>query len=268
MKTMLSLLQQSLDTYTKYVSGDNSGDGKLYAALFLLSLVFLYVQGKKEDNRHVLLWYSLCVLALIFFPVFAYVYDKMPGLDVYWRMFWLIPYAIVIAYAGTKLVERISKKGKKVVVVMVMLAAIALGGNCIYTREGNFSAPENAYKIPEAALEICRILTAREENPLVIVPYELTPYIRQADSSVRMLYGRDMIVGWKSESSELAQRISTEIMQGDPDTALLVEMAREAGCKYLVLNIGQAPTVSPTEYEFEVLEEFGEYVMYVDSTAE
>lgn len=105
---------------------DYSGKG-IYPFLFLAALIYLLATEKDSKIRRVLLESSLVITVLFFFPLFKMVMDKVEEAGTYYRILWLLPMTVVIAYAGVKLIGRHTRIG-----LAAMVIVLVLGGEYLY----------------------------------------------------------------------------------------------------------------------------------------
>lgn len=171
------------EAYDRY-----SADG-IMQVLVIASVVMLLIKEKNSEIRH-LVYYIIATVAILCMPLTAYILNKYFIQNVYFRTFWLVPSALIIASAlikGTEHARR--RKGNAVLAALVII--IVIGGKFVYTNE-NFVKAENRYKIPNEAIEICEIVTTEGEDVKIVVPEDIVSYIRQYNSAIEMLYGRSL----------------------------------------------------------------------------
>lgn len=205
------------------------------AALFLNSLS---KTKREKDGSSLLSGYSLVFWGIFFFPVTAkIIIDYCIGDSVYWRMFWILPFPVVIAYAFALSLKQVQVAWKRYVLVLCMAAVILVTGTPVYTPE-QFRASENRYRIPQVAVEVCQIVNedARENNlkvRKVIAVNDLLPYIRQYDGSILMPYGRNGPKEGKFQNKN-CKRIYNAINSPEVDFKKLLKFAEKENCNYLV----------------------------------
>ena len=89
---------------------DYCGDG-IYPFLFLVALIYLLLTEKDRKIRLVLVESSLVITILFFFPLFKLVMDKVEEAGTYYRILWILPMTVMIAYAGVKLIGKHTRIG-------------------------------------------------------------------------------------------------------------------------------------------------------------
>lgn len=179
----MELMSEIFDQYSKY-----TGTG-IFMVLFFVSLVYIAITEKNEKNKIVLLYGSVAVMVTIFIPIVYFLYVKFVDTSTYWRMWWLVPVGIGLAYVGTKLIEEHRFTG-----LLLALLIMILGGQLVYTSNAAFTRVENRYQLPMIDVQICDLIESTgEENIMLAVPVEFLSTIRQYDSNIQMPYGREQL---------------------------------------------------------------------------
>lgn len=231
---------------------DYCGSG-FYPLLFLVSLVYLLVTEKDKKIRIVLVESSLVITVLFFLPVFKKVMDILDE-GTYYRILWMLPMAVVIAYAGVKVIGRYNKAG-----FLALALALILTGQYVY-HNVNISKAQNRYHIPDVVIAICNEIMPAEDEERVwaVFPDELIHYVRQYSSEIQMPYGREMLVaewGWNWDTHPIYR-----VMKESPiDLDALTPLLTEYNVQYLILN-----KAVPTKGDFadNGLEKFAEFEAY------
>lgn len=85
---------------------DYMGTG-LTVVWFMLSLAYLWVNEKEQHIRILFLYMPVILLLLYFNPLFASLVYGIIGEEVYYRLLWLLPVTVVIAYTCVSVCGRI-----------------------------------------------------------------------------------------------------------------------------------------------------------------
>lgn len=208
--------------------------GALHLLLFLAALAVCFFLGKQERKR--LFWPSVLVLIFFFNPLF-YKYVGMRFLGgVYWRLLWMLPISFVIAYALTRLVDRIQKNVLRVGAIILACFCIILTGEPIFSQT-TYQEKQNEYELPQAAIEISDYVEGHlmDWKETIIVPNELLCSIRQYSSAACLLYGRNS-GGFISDIGEDEAKVFAEMSKEEPDIELVTRIALEKNCRYIVFN--------------------------------
>lgn len=86
---------------------------KGYWMIYILCLAFVCFESKKNENKRILLWYSLLILGIILNPLFGKIASKFSTFTTtYIRVFYLLPISYVIAYTATVAISYCRNKKK------------------------------------------------------------------------------------------------------------------------------------------------------------
>ncbi len=235
----------------------------IYPLLFLAALVYLFFAEKDRKIRLVLVESSLVTAVLFFLPLSKTVMNALGEGETYYRILWLLPMTVVIAYAGIRLIGRHRRTG------MVLLAAILMvSGHYVYKNQF-ISKAQNRYHIPDAVIAICNeILPAEDEERVwAVFPEELIYYVRQYTSEVQMPYGREMLEpswAWNWDTHPIY-----EVMRENPiDLNALVPLLTEYHCQYLVLNRSVPVKGDPAKCGLELIAQIEAYDLYRNPAVE
>lgn len=228
---MIDIFKLTLAKYNEFQGGG------VQMAVFWLSVLLLFSNRRYGGDKKIsaILSYVLLFLIVFFCPLTAGIIMKYCiGELVYWRMLWLLPEVIVIAYILTRFVMDV-KGVRRFVIVLGSIILIVTTGTGFY----NYTRPtkwENAEKLPTATINVCKMLKQCQEQYgdaeiRVIVPDEMVCSIRQYDATIKMPYGRAVLKG------EQAHIIRDIMLQTPLQTGNLVYNAKLYGCNYLVYPI-------------------------------
>jgi hypothetical protein len=247
---MFTTFIENINTVKEYI-----GQGYL-AGLYLFCLIYLAVAEKEKRIRWLLIYAPLIILFLFIFPPFRLLFERI-GLDgeIYYRMLWLLPMGVTIAYAACRLSRTHKRIGLAVTVVTV-----ALCGSYVYSSP-HITKAENAYHIPSVTAHICDFLQAAEELEFIraAFPAGLVPYVRQYDSNIMMPFGRD-VPQWNYYNAVYEAMEATDMV----DIANLVEATRAAECNYIILHTTRLLSDDPTNHQLILLATIDGFLIYKD----
>lgn len=240
---------------------DYMGTG-LIVIWFLVSLIYLLLKEKRGPVRILFVYVPMVLLVLFFNPLFAKILYGYIGNEIYYRILWLIPFVMVIAYTIVKIVGSLSGK-RKPVFAIVAAVMVAVSGSYIYENPF-FHKAENWYHVPQSVVDICDAIEVPGREVLAVFPMELIPFVRQYSPVVCMPYGREMNVErWNfSSESGLYDAMEAEVI----DVPTLVAAARQDGCAYIILPADKEQRGDFEEFQFALFGEMDGYVIYKDST--
>lgn len=246
-----------LQFYKNYI-----GNGLVFY-LFAAAMIFLIITEKKKQTKTILVIAPLAILILFSLPPFKMIFDML-GLDseTYYRILWLIPMGIVIAYAGVKLFEKYIWLG-----IAVMCVLVAYTGDYVYDNV-NITKAENGYHIPQMVVNVCDVILPEEESGKdrvwAVFPSEFIHYVRQYSDVICMPYGREALVDRWAFEYPLENIMEASVIK----TEELAEEVRKAWCEYVILSEKKKFTEPMEEYGFELIDTVNEYNIYRDSEQE
>lgn len=197
---------------------------------FLVSIVYLFLKEEKKEIRILFIYVPIILLLLFFNPIFHKFTIRYMGNDIYYRILWLLPVTIVIAYFCASIYRRLSERKRNIFAVCAAVI-IMLSGSYVY---GNnyFKKAENMYHIPDSVVHICDAIDIPGREVKAVFPLEMVQYVRQYSPVVCMPYGREMLVqGWDGRF-----KVLRNIMESDEiEVEKLGKRARVARCLYIIL---------------------------------
>ncbi|MBR6666075.1 MAG: hypothetical protein IKL22_10230 [Lachnospiraceae bacterium] len=237
-----------IETFQKY-----SGTG-LLVCWFLVAWFYLFFCEKKKENR-VLLVYMPAVLLLLFFnPLFYKVFGNLTEEAIYFRFLWLLPITMVISYTVIKIYSTL-KGAMQYVFVLLSFVLIVFSGRLVYLNP-LFEKAENPYHVPQKVVEICDMIEVEGREVVAAFPREFILYVRQYSATVCMPYGRDVFSYYDPFYSMMNEAV-IEVEE-------LAELAKQAGCHYIVLSEEKELDGNLEEYSYEVFGRVDKYVIYRD----
>ncbi|MGN0330897.1 MAG: hypothetical protein ACI4D5_06590 [Kineothrix sp.] len=261
---MYGIFMESVVIFKNYTGG------RYIMALFFLALVYLLTAEKDRRKRAVFVYMPLSLLLLFFCPLFRKVFVRlMSGSgDTYYRMLWLIPMGIVTAYGAVKLAGSLEERlgawaGRGVLAAMAI--AVAVCGKYVYASP-YMSPAENLYHLPQKVIDICELIAPEEgeERIWAVFPTDLVYFVRQYDTDIQLLYGREMVEP-KWNYFEPVHEIMNHPTRIDIEE--LLRLTRERYCTYIVLPHNKGVSAAPEEFGLELLDTVEGYPVYYDPVA-
>lgn len=228
MKETLDIVMSMYDSY--------NGTG-MQLALFFACLLYLFFQKKDEEKRFFFLGYALLFFIIFFCPVTAkIIMEACIGRTVYWRMFWLLPSAIVTAYTAVLVIMRAQGRARRYLLLFSMFLIIALTGTNVYNG-AIFDRKQNNYKLPQDAVDICDIIERDAKangigHKKLITVNDLLSSIRQYDADIQMPYGYKAVKENRADT-ENAFQIFRIMSSENKNWEALAWYAAMEGCNYL-----------------------------------
>ena len=204
-----------------------TGSGYL-TILYLLTLLYLWTAEKNPTFRAVFVYGASVIQLLFFIPLFYYGYQLLDE-GTYYRILWVLPMTVTIAYAAVRILGRYPAGS-----IVVGIVLIVICGKYVYSN-GYISRAENAYHIPQETIEVCDIIMPKEDEERVtgVFPDGLIHFVRQYSSRIQMAYGRDYLApDWIYGDHPLRKVMNQEEIR----ISELVRLATEQKCQYIILE--------------------------------
>ena len=226
------------------------------AFLYLGILLYLWFSEKDRHRRAVFVYAPTLLLLMFFCPLFRKLFVRLlDDAETYYRLLWLLQMSLVSAYGMIRLCARHRRIG-----AALMCVVIAACGNYVYDSE-HISKAENAWHLPQEAIDIVDLIEPEEGRITVLVPADLIYYIRQYSTNIELPYGREMLISrWDYHHAMYEAMEEAEVIE----TETFVELAREYPCAYIVLKEDREMTEPLTEYGYERYGQIENFVVYRD----
>ena len=240
-----------IETFRKY------GGAGLILIWFLIALVYLFFKEKKKNHRILFLYMPTVILLFFFNPLFFSVFNGLTEEAIYFRFLWLLPITVVIAYAAVYITNTLRGR-KKIYFGLAAVCLVLISGKPVYTSP-LFERAENIYHVPQEVVEICDAIEIEGREVMAAFPEEFLLYVRQYSPFVCMPYGREVIMG---EYNEFHQLMKQEEISVDE----MAVLAKQYRCHYVIVSEEKNLIGDIAEYDYEIYEQIGEYVIYKDTT--
>lgn len=241
------------EAFQKYM-----GSG-LAMGLFLMALVYLFLCEKRRPRRILFVYTPILLLILIFNPLFAWLFERVVGSETYFRLFWLLPYLLVLPYTAVLIIEQL-KRWKALLAGVLAIGLIALSGRPVYSNP-LYSRAENIYHVPNSVVEICDAITVPGREVMAVFPEELILYVRQYSPVVCMPFGREVFMGEYNE-------LNVVMEEEKADLEVLLPLTREKSCHFIVLRRDKEIVGDTQAAGLTLIFETEEYCVYRDTTVE
>lgn len=231
---------------------------------FAAAVIYLLFTEKRKHIRVLFVYMPLILLVLFFNPLFTkLVYDYI-GSEIYYRILWLLPITIVIAFATVEIYGRLQEK-KRTLFAIVAAVLVMISGSYVYNNP-YFHKAENLYHVPQSVVDICDAIEVEGREVMAVFPVELLQYVRQYSPVVCMPYGREITVERWNYTTE--NKLYDAMEAEEVNAKRLSKLARKALCAYIILPEDKVVNGDLKDYEFELFGQVEGYVIYKDSTVE
>ena len=242
------------------------GNGSIWIIFWLLLLISsIYLIVKESDVRKKIIFgvMPLVVVAGFLFPITKKLFVKVAGIDnanTYYRILWIIPMYVTIAYAFTRFIASLNSTVKKCIAVGVAAVVIIITGSCVYANEHVYMA-ENIYHLPQNVIDICDKIKPTEDEGIVraAFPPELVYFVRQYDPIILMPYGRDYV-----DHNYYTGILKLMKEEGEMDTQELLYYTRVDLDRYIILPADKKLDEDITMYDAKLVDTIDGYNIFED----
>lgn len=224
---------------------------------YVISLCYLFFSEKRKDRRITFLYLPLILLILFFNPLFFFLFQKFLGEEIFYRMLWLLPVTVTLAYAVVKACAQL--KGKKRVLFGCAAAVlVVISGSFTYNSPYFFKA-ENLDHVPREVAEICDLIEIPDMEVMAVFPPEMLHFVRQYSARICMPYGREVLLNQFDELEYVTHYKKVNV-------ALLAALAKEENCHFVILSEEKELSESMENYDYQLIGRVGKYLVYQDPT--
>lgn len=225
---------------------------------FIVAVVYLFFMETDKAKRLLFIYIPVVLLLVYFNPLFCKLLYSVIGDEIYYRILWLIPITMVLAYAITTFYQH-TKGWRKIGFLLLAGVLVTVSGSLIY-KNVNFKRAENLDHIPQTVVEICDAIQVEGREVMAVFPIEMLQYVRQYTAYVCMPYGREFVVDRWGYYSPLHQVMTAE--------KLIVEqmapLAKEQDCHYIIVRSDKEILGDMAEYDYELFDSIHGYDIYID----
>jgi len=221
-----------------------------------MALLYILTKYKEEDkkSKSFLLTYPIIVFIIIWNPIFTKIILNFINEEVYWRMYWLVPIGITLAYIFTKIIYSQSKVIRKIFNSIAIFIIIIASGKLVFSSE-NYQKVNNYYKVPDEILDIVLEVSKDEEGYKKLVgPHEFIIYTRQIDGTIKLGDARSFTAVYSQYA------FVTFINEGDVSN--LMVRAKKEDCNYIVFKNETELNSDPEIYGYKLIKQNKLYKLY------
>lgn len=248
----------------------------LFLVLFMAGVIWTAIAHKKQEPR-IFLFYTVFLLLTAYNPfVVMYIIPKFGFENEYYRLFWILPVAIGVAYYSVRLAYLFKKKIIRVILAVMMAALIVWCGSPLTSVMQELQMPQNVYKVPDDLIFACNVIheDSDSENPRVVFDMSLNTLARQYDASLHLVLNRDAVIyragstvaGTINEDNKYYKRQKCIMDVTYYNMDVPIKLFRAAlyltGTEYLVFPIGLPKSEFIQQAGCEPIAENDYYVIY------
>lgn len=237
-------------------------EGAWIFPILLAAIVWIMIKEKDWGRKLLLAILPLVFLFLYWCPLSGFLFIRLLGEEVYWRVLWLILLAVTIPYAGCLLVKPLTGIRRQAVFLGV-LVVLVLGGKKVLSTEW-FEQSTNVYKIPQYVVEVCDLLPG---NIHAVMSNRLTPYVRLYDPTITLEYARNALTFNGIEDISgfgPTAALYKAVQESEIDVDVAGPLAREQGCTFLVFSLSRTYKGDWADYGYREYGTTSEFRIFVD----
>lgn len=224
---------------------------------FLFSVIYLFFRERRKQVRILFLYVPVVILVLFFNPLFIHFFYRLVGDEIYFRICWLLPISVVIAYATV--MASLELMGKKRPIFAILAVGLIVTSGTLVYENPLFSKAENVYHVPQTVVDICDRIVLPGREVMAVFPSEFLVYVRQYSPVVCMPFGRGTLLGDYDELEVLMN-------QDTIDVSRMAELAKQKQCHYVIFSEQKQMDEDITQYDYVEFDHVNGYVIYKDST--
>lgn len=162
-----------------------------YFIIYLLAIT--YMLRKRGCEKYVFGYNAIIALLTVFNPIFVIrLVEKLGIINRYYRFYWILPVAIVLAYTFTDIIFSGKKNIEKIIAFAIIMIVISeYGKGVLYDERSNY---DNIYKISNETIEVCHIMDECKPEGMdylkIYNNYELALEVQGYDASLQPIIGR------------------------------------------------------------------------------
>ena len=231
--------------------------GNRWYLLFAV-VAYIYLFFATKESRRKIVYPSVLLAFLVLNPIlYQYVYSKI----IYWRLMWLLPNTLAIAYATVLFVRKRKHIAVKVIAFVLVLAAVVWKGTNVYTHSGMAKA-SNQQKVDARVQQVCDEMLAVDETPKCIAALNLSYEIRQYCGDIELMYGRN-VEGYINVIDDLSLRIANEMRSENPNYDYIFAQAMAKNYDFVVLeDYKTVPEDLLNQYGYQIYKNVAGYNLY------
>ena len=221
--------------------------------MFCLALFFLFTKLREDKTGKDLVYYTFVLFFIMLFPITATILQYGIGAREYWRMLWLVPVNIILAYVVIRWTKPSDNKFLyKVIPILIVLQLVSSSQfDIAFTRA---ERAQNLYNIPNSVIHVSRAIIEnarddRVEEIRALVPAYMSPFVRQYTAEIYLPFRYS---SWPVSRDRYTYPPNHEMLMDmlethDYDWPTFTRLMKVEGINYLVIS---------TFFEFQYMEDY------------
>ena len=247
-------------------------NGGVYSSflLFIIATVYIWFTEKNKVIKSFFSWYNIIIFFIIWNPFAIKLFNKFINYASLYRVYYMLPLYITIAYAFTKCIDKRKNTVLKVIIFCSIIVFIWR-----YYEDNIFLSHlyeyNNFYKLPDETIKVADIIYYDKtyEEKKAIVPYGMSSQIQQVHYSIKLLYTR-FISNPVDENGNPSPYDVDDPSGYEPirkinegDTKYIDNLCEKNNINYVVLSRTVNLQEPMENYNFKILDVTEENIVYI-----
>lgn len=241
----------------------------VFFALFLLSIIYIFITEKNKKIKDFFVGFSVFILLVIWNPIGIYVLNKFINIGSMYRIYYMLPTCVSIAYALTLLIRSCHNKIEKFIVFTCSMILIPFFGECIFNETTTIKV-NNLYKLPDDTVEVAYAIASDTEttDKKAMVPYFMSAQIRQVCPEIKLCYSR-IIFNPKDENGNSLPHDTDDPANYEPvqnlnsgNVAYVTDYCKKQKANYIVFDKNVTLNDNIEKYGFKLFTETSNHKIY------
>lgn len=227
----------------KYIIKDFIRSGYLYIALYAISSIVVLIKGNKKAKALIVFIPIIAFITILNPLISKYIQKYVTSSATYWRLLWIIPMEIGIAYAIYLICENIKNDKIKYMVLALGTIIVICCGSYMYQEKNLFYKHENAQKIDKNIVQQTKFIEEHiKDRAIVVAPPEPRhgSNMRQISTKIVLFYSRMQYVNMMDNYKE-KERVYWD-MYGNKNVEALYELMEKWNAEFIILDKGDELT--------------------------
>lgn len=179
----------------KHIIKDFIRNGYLYVGLYAISSVIVLIKGNKKAKMLIVFIPIIAFITILNPLISKYIQKYVTSSATYWRLLWIIPMEIGIAYAIYLICENAKNQKIKYVILALEAIIVICCGSYMYQEKNLFYKHKNMEKIENNIIQQTKYILENATDKVIVVSPEEPRHgsnMRQLSSQIILFYSRPM----------------------------------------------------------------------------
>lgn len=213
--------------------------GYLYIALYAISSIVVLIKGNKKAKVLIVFIPMIAFITILNPLISKYIQKYVTSSATYWRLLWIIPMEIGIAYAIYLICENMKNEKIKYIVLTLGIIIAITCGSYMYQEKNLFYKHENVQKIDKNIVQQTKFIEKNiKDRAIVVAPPEPRhgSNMRQVSTKIVLFYSRMQYVNMMNNYKE-KERVYWD-MYGNKNVEALYELMEKWNAQFIILDKG------------------------------